>query len=184
MSNEIWKDIKGYEGKYQISNNGNVKSLKDSYGNSRELILKQHDNGQGYLQVTLSKDNKRKHLRVNRLVAEAFLPNTKGLPEVNHKNEFEKHNNSVSNLEWCDRKYNSNYGTRSKRAGKNSGITKTRKVFQYDSDLNIVKIWPSYMECIRAGYSGSHISKCCRGKKEHYKGYRWSYKKLIIEGEE
>ena len=104
---EVWKDIKGYEGLYQISNTGKVKGLK------RNKVLKPILQRSGYYYVDLQ----RKRRLVHRLVAEAFIDNPDNLPEVNHKDE-NKLNNSVENLEWCDSKYNANYGTRNKRRGK------------------------------------------------------------------
>lgn len=119
---EIWKDIEGYEGLYQISNLGRVKSL-EKYVNTaiknntkvkrKEQILKQY-NKNGYLQVTLTHNNKRKYFGVHRLVANAFIPNLNNYPQVNHKDENTL-NNCVDNLEWCTAKYNCNYGTRNSR---------------------------------------------------------------------
>ncbi len=106
---EIWKDIKGYEGKYQVSNFGRVKSLYQEYmGGWRkqqlivrpETILKSPCNSDGYPLVGLSKNNKRKSFKVHRLVAQEFIPNLYNLPEINHKNG-NKNDNSINNLEWC-----------------------------------------------------------------------------------
>ena len=104
---EIWKDILGYEGLYQVSNYGRVRSLK--YG--KEKILKQQINTDGYLHIDLYKNKKRKNYNVHRLVTIAFLENPNNYPQVNHKDE-NKQNNHIDNLEWCDYKYNCNYGTR------------------------------------------------------------------------
>lgn len=138
MNKEIWKDIEGYEGLYQISNLGRIKSY-DRYTNSslknnniicrKGKILKQSDDGSGYLQIVLNKNGKRKSFKVHRLVAETFIDksnfkhmsneNIKEIDinklEVNHINEFDKKNNSVANLEWCTKLYNCNYGTRNQR---------------------------------------------------------------------
>lgn len=100
---EIWKDIKGYEGKYQVSNLGNVKSSWMWTGDKyikREKILRNILYKNGYLYVSLSKDGKVKRFKVNRLVAEAFIDNPYNLPITNHK-DGDKTNNCVSNLEWC-----------------------------------------------------------------------------------
>ena len=109
---EIFKDIEEYEGLYQISNLGRVKSLK--YG--KERILKPAKDKKGYLYVCLYKQGKMKIYRVHRLVAQAFIPNPNNLPQVNHKDE-DKTNNASSNLEFCDAKYNNNYGNHNKKMG-------------------------------------------------------------------
>lgn len=113
---EVWKDIKGYEGLYMVSSFGNVKSLNyRRSGIAKNLKLKNTTNG--YKAVILAKEGKHKDRMVHRLVAEAFIPNPKNLPQVNHKDE-DKHNNRVENLEWCTAKYNSNYGTGKERMAK------------------------------------------------------------------
>ena len=99
-------------GLYQVSTKGQIKSLNMRKGR----VLKQHIQ-RGYLYVGLSKQCKTKLYLVHRLVALAFIPNPLHLPEVNHKDE-DKLNNNVDNLEWCDSKYNTNYGTRNKRKSK------------------------------------------------------------------
>lgn len=123
---EEWRDVPGYEGLYQVSNLGNVRSvgrcITDTHCTRRfsGRRLKQFVN-RGYKVVTLSKQGVLKQIKVHRLVAEAFIPNPESYPEVNHKDE-NKANNLVGNLEWCDGKYNSNYGTRIAR------IAETKKL--------------------------------------------------------
>ena len=107
---EIWKDIKGFEGHYQVSNFGRVKSIK--FG--KERILRPGKNKKGYLRVGISKNGESKTYSVHRLVAQAFIPNLNNLPQINHKNE-DKTDNRVENLEFCDAKYNNTYGTRIQR---------------------------------------------------------------------
>ena len=102
MKAESWKIVSGYDYPYMISDYGRVRGTKG--------IMKQYDNGYGYLVVEFRKNGRRKHLRVHRLVAGAFIPNPENLPEVNHKDE-DKHNNFVTNLEWCTSSYNKCYGT-------------------------------------------------------------------------
>lgn len=115
---EEWKDIEGYEGLYQVSNLGRVKSLWFD----KEKILKAYKNRYGYLCIGLCKYGKKKTYKIHRLVASAFIENSNNYPEVNHKDEV-KTNNNVNNLEWCTREYNHNFGTRNQRvAEKNSAV--------------------------------------------------------------
>ena len=166
---EIWKDIKGYEGLYQVSNYGNVKSL--NYRNTgKERLLKPILHTDGYLCVSLCKPNK--ILRIHRLVANAFTPNQNNFPQVNHKDE-DKTNNHVNNLEWCTNKYNSNYGTRVKRISESL----SKKVYQYTLDGEFVREWKSTNECGRNGFQQGAIVKCCKGERKKHIGYKWSYEK-------
>ena len=118
MNFEEWKDIPGYEGLYQVSNTGKIKGLpRVTVQNQilQERILIPGVINNGYLQITLHKNGEHKNFLVHRLVANAFIPNPKNLPEVNHKDE-DKTNCNSDNLEWCTRKYNLNYGTRNQRS--------------------------------------------------------------------
>lgn len=114
MTEEIWRPVKGYEGLYEVSSYGRVRSL-DKYDSMNRFyegrILKLFADRLGYLSVVLYSNSKRKHYLVHRLVAEAFIPNPDNLPQVNHIDENPS-NDNVDNLEWCNAKYNSNYGTR------------------------------------------------------------------------
>lgn len=166
---EIWKPIKDFD-KYFISNYGRVKSTK--FG--KERILKLTKDKDGYLIVNLYKNNKSKTFKVHRLVAETFLPNPYNLLQVNHKDENPQ-NNIVTNLEWCDAKYNNNYGTRNKRIGKsNTNGKRSKPVLQYTLDGKFVREWESYRECKRNGFN--HVSECCRGKLKSCGGFIWRYK--------
>ena len=118
---EEWKSIPGYEGLYEVSSYGRVKSLEISYTRKNgimdhkpEIILSPKNNGTGYFIVCLYKNKTHKYYLIHRLVAQAFLPNLDNLPQVNHKNE-DKSDNRVDNLEWCTSFYNNEYGTRKKR---------------------------------------------------------------------
>ena len=170
---EIWKDYKNYEGLYQVSNLGRMRSL-DRWVNSKNgsmqfrkgRILKLGNNKQGYLSVNLCKNNKIKTYLVHRIIAEVFLPNPDNLPQVNHKDE-DKTNNSVDNLEWCTQSYNINYGTRTEKCSK--------KVYQYTIDNILIKKWNSIAECERNGFKHSLIIYCCQGKRKTHKGFKWSY---------
>ena len=117
MTDEVWRDIEGYEMIYQVSNMGRVKRLDgiDSQGrNWKGRILSPGIDKGGYLKVCLYKEGKVNRFLVHRLVAHAFIPNPEGLPQINHIDE-DKTNNLVDNLEYCDCKYNCNYGTHTER---------------------------------------------------------------------
>ena len=164
---EIWKDIKDYEGHYQVSNLSRVKSIK--FG--KERILKPVTDRHGYLIVGLWKNNKQKTYKVHRLVAEAFLPNPDNLPQVNHKDENPL-NNNVNNLEWCNSKYNNTYGTRIERISKR----RSKTVLQYDLEGNFIREWESTAECGRNGFNQAHVAACCQGKLKKHKDSIWRYK--------
>ena len=171
---EVWKDIRDYEGLYQGSNLGRMRSLdrwvKSKSGSVRLCkgkILKLCTDKYGYLKVGLWKNNKVKTYYVHRLVAEVFLPNPNNYKEVNHKDE-NKLNNVVSNLEWCDAKYNSNYGTRNERMSKSltNNIYTSREVDVYDLDMNFIETLPSSKECGRKyKVQHSNVRYCCNGGK-------------------
>ena len=167
---EIWKDIKGYEGLYQVSNLGNLMSL-NYYRSGKPGLLIPVEDKDGYLQVTLCKDRKKKTFFIHRLVAEAFILNPENLPFVNHKDE-DKTNNSVDNLEYCTHEYNINYGTHNERIAK----ALSKPVLQLSLSGDLIREWPSTMECGRNGFAQSAVARCCRGEKPQYKGFRWMYK--------
>ena len=187
---EEWRDIEGYNGKYQVSSLGRVKSLRDNNGNPREKIRKQSKDKDGYLVVILLKKRKPKSYRVHRLVASAFLENPNGYTCVNHKDEC-KTNNCVNNLEWCTQKYNLNYGNAQQRRVASTDYKaiaekqrnrqdQSKRVFQYSLDGTLVAIYPSTREASRNGYSSGNISACCRNCHNRegnniYKNYIWSY---------
>ena len=106
---EIWKDVVGYEGYYEVSNNGRVRNVRSGHILSPGV-------SQGYHYVVLCRHGERRNKQVNRLVAEAFIANPEKYPIVNHKNEI-KIDNAVDNLEWCTYSYNNTYGGASKRRG-------------------------------------------------------------------
>lgn len=180
MNMEEFKDIKGYEGKYQISNFGRVKSLW--FG--KEKILKPIEHSQGYLTVILYKNRKIKTIKIHRLVAEAFISNPHNYPCVNHKDENPA-NNCVDNLEWCTQKYNVNYGNcQQRRVAKIDWKEISRKrteklsktVLQYTKDGKFVREWSSTQECGRNGFNQGAVSLCCNGKLKSHKGYIWRHK--------
>lgn len=161
---EIWCPIKGYEGLYEVSDKGRVRSLK--FG--KERILKPGRMTKGYLTVGLCKNGEQKMYLVHRLVAKTFIPNPDNLPQVNHKDE-NKENNSVQNLEWCTDKYNTNYGTRTQRASK--------PILQYTKSGELVREWKSASDVERnLGYAHQHISSCCTGRYKSAYNFIWKYK--------
>ena len=177
---EIWKDIEGFEGFYQVSNFGRVKSL-DRFVNGNHIncdyqfvkgkMLKLRKNRHGYWIVMLRKNRSFKTVLVHRLVAKAFIPNPNNLPYINHKDENPA-NPIVTNLEWCTAKYNLEYSNVTERIQK----TKFRKVIQFDLDMNEIRRWDSLKEA--AAYinrAQQNISRCCRGKCETCGGYKWKY---------
>lgn len=138
---EIWRPVKGYEGLYEVSNEGRVKSLERysvRFGHQKELIdekiISPRKSGSGYMLVSLSKQGERKTKSIHRLVAQAFIPNPKSFPFINHKDE-NKTNNHVDNLEWCTPKYNVNYGTGRKRAKATHNLNKIKGKTEIDKAL-------------------------------------------------
>ena len=175
---EIWKDIEGYEGLYQISNFGRVRSL-NYRGTGQTKVLSPGEGGRGYLLVNLCKNGKTKKYQVHRLVAEAFIPNWFDDPQVNHIDE-DKTNNRVENLEWCSAKYNINYGTHNKRVFEKTTNGKLSKpVLQFTKTGEFVREWPSISEAERNGFNNGHIASCCRGERQTHKGYVWKYKEVV-----
>lgn len=168
---EIWKNVKGYEGLYQISNLGNVRSLK------RNIILKQSQYSK-YNQVNLYKNGKRECVNVHRIVAIAFLNNPSNYECINHIDE-NKRNNAVNNLEWCSKKYNVNYGAGNK---KSSNIRSKYKFIQKTLDGKIIKIWNNVWE-LRENMNLTNskiwlIRRNCRGQSKTAYGYVWEYQPI------
>lgn len=173
---EIWRPVKGYEGFYEVSNRGRVRSVGRwvTYADGRNYFLEGHilkpsrNKKTGYLLVALSRDDKRRLLYIHRLVAMAFIPNPENKPQVNHLDENPS-NNDVYNLEWATAKENVNWGTAIKRRS---------KAVQAISPKTgaVVREFSSTAEAQRNGFSAGNISNCCRGKLIYHKGYRWRYK--------
>lgn len=183
---EIWKDIDGYEGIYQVSNLGNVRSLNwGKRGIVRNLYLKKQN--RGYLHVELAKNGKRKAFTVHRLVANAFLENPNGYPIINHKDE-NKQNNNVENLEWCSLTYNVRYsmdrhsgekgycGGSGRKKGTFGAYKHKSPVLQIGKDGDAIKTWDSVSFLEReTGWRASSIVECCNGKRHTAYGYIWRF---------
>ena len=177
---ELWKPVKGYEGLYEVSNYGNVRGLAtrthNGYGSfiKSGKLLRPTTDKDGYLVVGLRDRGRNKTAKVHRLVAEAFIPNPNGFLQINHKDE-DKSNNCVSNLEWCTNTYNLNYGHRSEKAGKTlRHVMKSKKLYQFDLDGNLLRIWPSIHEMQRQlGFSRSNVKNCAMGNYKQSYGYKW-----------
>ena len=182
--NEVWKDVVGYEGFYKVSNKGNIYSVERIGANGQELggiVLKPKYHRDGYLQVGLYKNGIRKNKKIHRLVTEAFIPNPNNLPEVNHLDEV-KDNNELSNLEWCDVRYNINHGTRNEKVSQKL----SKKVRAVNMETGDVITFRSTHEAGRKGYDQGGVAAACRGDYKNsngkligdghlYKGYKWSY---------
>ena len=179
MNSEIWKDIKDYEGLYQISNLGNIKSVtrkvkNKKYGTmiAKEKILKQNMSKAGYFTIGLCKNGKTKTTSVHRLVASTFILNPKNKPCINHLDNNPS-NNNVKNLEWCTQKENIQHACKS---GNMNGVPK--KINQYDLEENFIKTWKSMQEASRnLKIPASNICYCCKGysKYSHAGGFIWRY---------
>ena len=168
---EIWKDIEGFEGLYQISNMGNVKSL-NYHRTGKERIMKGRKDKDGYLLAHLSKDGKAKNYQIHRLVAIAFIPNPDNLPVINHKNEI-KSDNRVSNLEWCSYSYNNSYNDKGKKIGEKL----SKPVLAIHKINGLILEFSSTMEAEReTGINNGSIIQCCQGKRNSAGDFYWMYK--------
>ena len=176
---EIWKDIKGYEGLYQVSNKGRIKSL-NYRRTGKEGMLKGVPNKYGYLMVILYKNRKRNYFYVHRLVAQAFIPNPDNLPEVNHIiDDFEhRSDNRVENLEWCTREYNNNYGTHNEKLSK-AMKGKKLKLKRQILCIETGEIFDTSQDVIDIMFNGKGCSRnirgnlCGKGKSAY--GYHFKY---------
>lgn len=188
---ETWKDIIGFEGYYQVSNLGNVRSLDrfDGVNYRKGQIIKPTLKFNGYLQVGLRKHMKRKYVSVHRLVATHFIDNPKNKSQINHI-DCNKQNNKVDNLEWVTPKENQfhakknglrenmpsgenhcNYG----KYGENSRTAKP--VIRYNKDTGEIKLYKAKILAKYDGFDVTSISKCCHKKLKTHKGYEWYFEK-------
>ena len=193
MRTEIWK-TPIYKGKiydnYQVSNLGQILSLNFRNTGRAELMNPWKDKD-GYLKIGLRKNRKTDFILVHRLIAETFIPNPDNLPQVNHKIEDDKGktinmvffnidgsiNKEKSTIEWCDGKYNHNYGTINERISKaNTNGKLSKPVLQLSLTGELIREYPSVRECERNGFEHSGVVRCCKGKQRTHKGFRFMYK--------
>lgn len=191
---EVWADVLGYEGRYQISNSGKVKSMERFIPHFRkglrvihEKIKKSPLDRDGYPVTKLSKEGVKKHFGVHRLVATAFVPNPLNLSEVNHL-DGNKQNNNDWNLEWTTTSGNiihafrlklrkpSTYSLNGPMKGRfNERHNKSKPVAQFDLTGNLIKIWSCGAEAGRNGFIGSNVSACCHGVSKTHGGFKWEF---------
>lgn len=174
---EEWKDIDGFDGYYQISSFGNVRSVArvvkrgTNYKPIADRILKCHIN-RGYAYVVLSKSGLTKTLWIHRAVATAFISNPNNYPCVNHKDE-NKLNNRVDNLEWCTWSHNNSYQDLRKRAA----VSKRKPIIQYTKNNVFIREWSYAQEAADAlGINKRAIYECCYGRSKSSGGYVWKWK--------
>lgn len=181
--NEIWKDVVGYEGIYQVSNLGRIKALPrkvkvcgGAYRLIGEHIVKPTKCKNGYLEAAFSVRQKREVRLLHRVVAQAFIENPDNLPEVNHIDE-DITNCHADNLEWCTSKYNANYGTRNERVAQTKKQTGSVKaVYQFDLNGNLINRFEKISDAAQeVGADISAIIRVCKGKQQTSMGYRWEY---------
>lgn len=167
---EEWRPIKGYEGQYEVSNHGRIKSLSREENNRtlKDRIMKQYVGKTGYMQVRLCKNNQTKLWKVHDLIAKSFIENPYDFPIVNHK-DGNKINNDISNLEWCSYSHNIKHAYR-------TGLRMMRPIEQRTKDGSFVKKWDCATDASKGtGINLSHIWGCCNHQRKSAGGFKWQY---------
>lgn len=188
--NEIWKDIKGYENLYQVSNMGRVKSLEriiircdNKTQTIKEKILKTRIGNNGYYTIILSKKGEIKKIDIHRLIAIAFIPNPDNKPCIDHING-DRTDNRIENLRWVTQKENINNPISISKMKKNHHLKNTfgaehplsKPILQFTLDGKLVRKWDSAVDIKKElGFNNCHISSCCNGKRKTANGYIWKY---------
>lgn len=173
--NEIWKDIKDYEGLYQVSNLGRVKRIlfiNNKFIKKENKILKIQTNKFNRQYISLYKNNKRKNCTVHRLVAKAFIPNPNNLPEINHI-DGNPSNNNVKNLEWCTASYNCKHAYQ-------NGLNEKFKKYNESRKKAIKRSDGKVYSCIYEAIKELNVKSCSlrdalKGRTKTCKGYTWRY---------
>lgn len=183
---EIWKDVKGYEGRYQVSNLGRIKSVRAWRGNKykkhyikAEKLLNGSVGNTGYIYVNIDGKNRTLH----RMVAIAFIDNPENKAQVNHI-DGNKLNNRIDNLEWCSNKENAIHARKNGLLSDRDnvcGIKNGKRIKQFDLDGNYIRTWNSAKKAgVTLNIDFSTIIKCCRGKRSKCGGYCWKYESEVM----
>ena len=192
---EIWKDIKGYEGLYQVSNLGNVKKIKNKKYNINKKEVEEKEINKyisigkhklGYKNVKLTdKNGIRKNLFLHRIIAEAFVENPNNFNIINHK-DGDKSNNNINNLEWTTQKDNVNHAWKNglcenvRKVCAINGKRKSKKIIQKNKNGEVIKVWNSAMDIERElGIIHNNITFCCKHHNRTAGGFIWEYYKEL-----
>lgn len=191
MTNEIWKPVilnKYYQDKfnlpenyfsdcYHVSNFGRIKSLT-GHRYKEDTILNRKLDSKGYCIFSLSKNKIRCFIPLHQLIAMVFITNPNNYIEINHKDE-DPSNNCVDNLEWCDRKYNNNYGNRLEKVGKSISKTKCETISTpvdcYTLDDKFIKHYEALVHVELDGHMHGHVRECCLGIRNKHHNLKWKY---------